>query len=861
MSTSKIDQRLQKIQSLYRRREFKKAYKEAVFVARQSDGPEVRDLMVASLWEWIKTQYQQNQWADAKANVHELLRLPNLPATIQAEFPPVFRGLGLNSLLPEECRQDLSSPEAQIELADLYLLKGNKTGDLLPGTLHDADRVRLAFEKIEAKQDEDALGLLQPIAFRSPLADWRLFLRGLIDHYHGHVEKADESWKRLSPNRPPARIAAQLKGMKHEKTAAASAQASGGVISGLLSVFRGKKETSATAKTELLDTLRILDGYMKQGKDKELVGRFQACKALFQTEMPLQHARLLQVIHCHIASNATLSTAKQFVDRNLPLPLDPKGNRTLAFLSERIDDDSQFRRPGGLAFPKVYWKKFAEEDVDRIESFSPQMKARVKAAVWVHLAKEIHNEFVEAWEEAYSDEEFHDMVDVPKTEKLVEDHLETALACDPTFIPAYKLLNVLFHGLPSRDQHRDKETTPLFPPRVVELYERMHRHVPDANEALLFLFEYHLNAKDMDAAKLYHDRLCTLDPLSRETLHRRKRFCTSQFREALRKRDFERAAAASRELDSGPPLESLYYRYDVVALALGYIYQVLSGDDSDIGLFFAEAERVGVEKRLPLIFAILAEGQELGLPKESLKPLKAEWDTGISGRCHGNTAGVLGDLAAMVLIVQERYPSAMKDLFRDACAFVNRSGQVKWNSEKDLFGASNLLWHIAINRRWDGYEKNYRTLAKKWLKQYPNSPLSLFFNAETHWLERGWDQPRMTNKTQKMYREFLKRAAPLKNDPLYQYYITKVEQRIKELDNSGGMFGGSYGRYDDDDDGYDNDYGDDMPTGVPIGTNVSQELRRGVKEAGGFSEEEKRMMAKTLPKEMAPFGKLMIEAI
>jgi len=308
---------------------------------------------------------------------------------------------------------------------------------------------------------------------------------------------------------------------------------------------------------------------------------------------------------------------------------------------------------------------------------------------------------------------------------------------------------------------------------------------------------------------------------------------------------------------------------------------------SDLGLFFSAAERMGVEKRLPLIFAILAEGRELGLPKEYLEPLRTEWNKGISGRCHGNTAGVLGDLTAMVLVVQERYPMAMKDLVRDACAFVNRSGQVKWASEKDLFGACSLLWYLAVERQWDGYDKNYRILAKKWCKQFPDSPLSLFFSAETHWLEEGWQRYRMTVKTRDMYREFLKRIAHLKNDPIYQYYVTKAEQRIEELDNPNWIFDGAYGAYDEDDDEDDDDddefdfddeeededeefdFDDDMPRGMPtgmprrmpFGTQLSPEIRRDIKKSGGFSGEMKRQMEKTFPRAMAPLGKLMIEAM
>ncbi|MCL2624628.1 MAG: hypothetical protein FWD31_13280, partial [Planctomycetaceae bacterium] len=768
MSTSKIDQRLQKIHSLFRRRDFKKAYKEAVFVAKQTDTPEAHALKITSLWEWIKEQYQRNQFADAKANIQELLRLPGLPVAVQAEFPPIFRALGLNSHLPEELRQDTSSTEIQIELVDHYLLTDNKTGDLLPETLHDADRVRMAFGKIEAEQDESALELLQPISYRSPLADWRLFLRGLVDHYHGEVEKADASWKRLSPNRPSARIAARLKNLMLEKTVP-STEPSGGFISGLLNLFRGKKNAEVSQKAMLLDTLRILDEYMKQGKDKELMGRFQSIKSVFQKEMPIQYARLFQVIHHHIVRTASPSTVQQFIDRNLPLPLDPVGNRSKAYLVERIDRDSRIRRPAGLADPPVYWKKFVEEDIDRIESFSPQMKARAKASVYDYMAMQAHNEFCDARDEMEDDEECRRMYDVPLLMKITEEMLESAITSDPTYLKAYShLANIYLDLLPPEEQKNP------FHSRLVEIYERQIRHVPGSQEALSYLFEYHLNSKDMVAAGSYHDRLRELDPLSRETLFRRNRLLIGQMREGLRQRNFDQFTAAFHEFDRGPTLESLQYRLDVIPLALGYIHQVLCGDTADLSLFFPIAERLGVEKRLPLIFMIITEGQELGLSENHLASLRSEWCQGISGRCHGNTAGVLGDLACMILSVQERYPKAVKELVRDACAFVNRSGQVKWNSEKDLFGACSLLWYLSVDRQWEGYDKNYRILVKKWLKMFPHSPWPLFFSAETWWLETNWNRYRMANKTRELYQEFLKRAGSMQNDPVYRVFIAQA---------------------------------------------------------------------------------------
>lgn len=845
---SKPNPRILKIQSLLRQNEFKKAYKEAKFLAGSTNDSEVKSLLCVSLWSWIKEQARQNQREEAKINVHELLRMQNVPAEIQAEFPPVFRVLGLGALLPESLRQDTNTPELQIELLDLFLLRGGATDDISPENLADARRIQEAFKKVEAKLDVEALEIMRPIGFRSPLADWRLLIRGLIDHYNSNDEKADESWRRLSPKRPPFRIAEQLRNLLHEKQTAPQSK---GFLSGFFGLFFAQNDSSMSQKTAMIDTLRSLESYLQQKKYKELLGRFQSAKSQFQKNMPVLYDRLLRLIQCRLIADASPDIVKQFVERNLPLSFDPYGNRTYAILSGYIGSDSEFRRPNWLALPPVYWKRFVENDIDKIESFSPQLKARAKSVVYDYIAKRTLEGLIDVREMA----NFDTTAGSSFTENAINDYLEKAIACDPTYLEPYGNLQRLYLELLP-----ENELNP-FPPKITEIHERLLKHVPDKQESLSYLFEYHCNACNPETAKDYFDRLREIDPLSRETAIRRTRICLMQTRDALMHRNYMHASAALAELKSGPPLDTMFYRFDLLPHALGYINDALCGRTKRLEDHFDAASRLGIERRLPLIFAILADGKELGLPNDTIKKLESEWSKAISGACNANTAGALGDLAMNVLTSESRFRKSKK-LAKEACDYVNRSGNVKWKCEKDLFGACNLLWHLAVEEEKYAYGKTFRTLAKKGLKEYPRSPFFEFFNLETFWLEEEWRQDDINEETEEGYEKFIQRHGRSKNDPQLATYVSIAELRLKKMDDDD---------FDDDDfDDNDNfedyfnseDCGDDSnPFGFPPNFVLPPEVRKFMAQQGGIPPHLLQELLKSLPKEFGPFKKHIGESV
>jgi hypothetical protein len=74
----------------------------------------------------------------------------------------------------------------------------------------EAGQIRESLRLVEDGLPKTALDRLREIGRRSPYADWRLLLRGLVHLYAGDLLHAVEAWQRLDPARRPARIAAVL---------------------------------------------------------------------------------------------------------------------------------------------------------------------------------------------------------------------------------------------------------------------------------------------------------------------------------------------------------------------------------------------------------------------------------------------------------------------------------------------------------------------------------------------------------------------------------------------------------------------------------------------------------------------------
>jgi hypothetical protein len=81
---------------------------------------------------------------------------------------------------------------------------------LPPELANQARAVREALQDALESRGDDAFKRTSIIPRSSPLADWRLYIRGLVGWLADDTQAAHEAWKRLDPERRPGRIATAM---------------------------------------------------------------------------------------------------------------------------------------------------------------------------------------------------------------------------------------------------------------------------------------------------------------------------------------------------------------------------------------------------------------------------------------------------------------------------------------------------------------------------------------------------------------------------------------------------------------------------------------------------------------------------
>lgn len=102
----------------------------------------------------------------------------------------------------------VAAPDEPVE--DQAVFDANVTARIPTDLQTEAALVREALELTAQGEPNAALDRLLSIGRKSPFADWRLFIRGLVAFQRGDQATARESWHRLQPARRPARIAGVL---------------------------------------------------------------------------------------------------------------------------------------------------------------------------------------------------------------------------------------------------------------------------------------------------------------------------------------------------------------------------------------------------------------------------------------------------------------------------------------------------------------------------------------------------------------------------------------------------------------------------------------------------------------------------
>ena len=115
--------------------------------------------------------------------------------------------LGSNSRHRQRLAQQLPRAWTGETPEDVAVFDDSVLSTLPPEVAHQVAAVREALQDATESRGENAVKVTAVISRGSPLSEWRLFIRGLVDWRTGDTAAASEAWGRLDPERRPGRIA------------------------------------------------------------------------------------------------------------------------------------------------------------------------------------------------------------------------------------------------------------------------------------------------------------------------------------------------------------------------------------------------------------------------------------------------------------------------------------------------------------------------------------------------------------------------------------------------------------------------------------------------------------------------------
>ncbi|MDR3109639.1 MAG: hypothetical protein LBU65_08130 [Planctomycetaceae bacterium] len=808
--------RVQKVNQLIKRGDWKQAYKETRFLYKTCPDSELEQLMGLSLWNWIKNQVAKNQLDDAKTNAKELLQIKVLSYDILSEMPAVFVRLGMNSMLPDDLKIDTKSPEIQVTLVDQFLVNNVKSKEIDAANLAEAELVLQSLQLVEQKRDDDALELLRPVSFKSPLAEWRLLVRGLVAHYKNDYENRDEAWKRLSDKRPPYKIAAGVCAISEQKNKPNDGSSS--IWLSFFSLFNDTtKNNSISNALEIINSLKQLADYKSQNRSKELIGRYNSVRELLKSFSPEIFERVKNIVWAHLFHSGNTSVMKQFVERNLPLPLDPRGNRTLALCSNSMK-------------ARNYFFAFLRNDIDIIEEFSPEMKARTRGILLLSIATGMVGEFdeypalpgrkptccercIEEWKsrtESWKDS------DNERVGLEIEKYCNEAIAADPTFIDAYEFAKLWCIAAKNNLWYEEE---------VIKLDKKLLDNVPDHLPTLIEYVSFCINNGHQEDCAEYYERILKLDPISRQTMFVKLQYLTALARFQIDKQRFDDAAKTIAVL-SNVRQDLVSYQFEMELVGLQFSLAALSGDEKDAIKIIDNTVGSRFEKRITALFAALIEGTKRNVSTKILAAVQTEWEKELTKNCNGNAAGTMGSLIGSIG-VNDKLDVTIEKLFEKAMKFVSRSSGIKkWNSERDLIGICQALRVCMVRNTSliDEYRTVFQKQASTLHKLFPESPFANFYYAESLLTKTGYGEYNSKVKAKDIYRKVLdlckhnSRDIEIKSLTGLAELRLKVERRFPKFEDWDGIGKHSYSQdvLDDDDDDFESD--EDVITRLSVAT-------------------------------------------
>lgn len=440
----------------------KLALKEAKRCFRVDPSADHRSLLEEAFLGRVEQLHRMKQVAEAKTVLSELLQLK--PTT-----PKVTERLARLQVMVGDGKADANAvlkddPALLVELVDQAVLNKSACVPDFGDIRAQVAAVRDALVAVERGADEEAAERLTMISRNSPLADWRLFVRGLSAFYDQDEERMTENWKRLEASRPGFRIAETLRAAAGIRWTEQTADFSAGV-----------RRLELHVRTDaMIDELNQFAGAWNQRDRRGVFRHYRHLQQRFSKSHQTLIQQLVDLMWKRAVRDAD-DDALAKLARIGPAPeIDPRWNRAKALLAEHPDSRTSVN---GL---ESAWVAYAE-DLGQMQCLRDTERPMAVGLVYQRLARELGRYAEDAaasspFGDGYDDE---DTLQVELRDAAARHYRESILSC-PGLQASYLELAQL---------HEENDEVD----KAAKTMEKLVRQDPECFEAVIWLAHYYLS--------------------------------------------------------------------------------------------------------------------------------------------------------------------------------------------------------------------------------------------------------------------------------------------------------------------------------------------------------------------------------
>ncbi len=388
---------------------------------------------------------------------------------------------------------------------DVAVFDEEVRASLPPELASEVALVRDALQVATESRGDEALKSLSVISRGSPLSEWRLFIRGLVDWLAGDTDSASETWQRLDFERRPGRIAiAMMMSLRTDLDQSDRPQNNGQpeeVKPAKVSPWESW-DNSLLYHAKLLrrirfdrPALRVAEAGAKAAEEERslLLGpRKIKWLRLFVAEYADTEPDLVATLARTALARAFVQDYANLFDdvvKSLPGPRHDPHNRLLTFFYYRRFTDN----PSAEKVVERALSQYLEDDLPRNESLSPALRDAIASQIHYYEAMELI-------EPDYGDGMMARIFAPPEDAKGIRHHLGAALNAEPRNLAAHK---AHVEWLESKLDN-DRLTQPKRKPLERELAQVMQRWTlgrPEDAEPRLWLVDHYLESEQLQAAR------------------------------------------------------------------------------------------------------------------------------------------------------------------------------------------------------------------------------------------------------------------------------------------------------------------------------------------------------------------------